>query len=133
VPDLTGSGSQREGVVYVEYTSEVTGKHAGLSRFHISHRGATRNHMQAIFHNGYKGVRYNTSSANTAFRVYDVATDPQETTNLAGQPGVPSQAELEARVAQVRRAGGAVTRPYDGVQMPCGTVAPQTRPALRRL
>lgn len=116
VPDLGGTGTRREGVVYVEYY--VSGSTPTYADFDASHRGATRNQMQAIFLNGYKGVRYNISSASTPFRVYDVANDPQETTNLAGQPGVPGQAELAARVAQVRRAGGGVNRVYDSVPVP---------------
>ncbi len=116
VPDLTGTGTQREGLVYVEYfASSTTPTYAD---FDSSHRGATRNQMQVIFQDGYKGVRYNASSSDTLFRVYDVANDPQETTNLAGQVGVPSQADLKARVAEVRRAGGGVSRPYDSVPVP---------------
>ena len=128
VPDLTGTGSQREGVVYVEYYT--SGTTPTYTDFHSSHRGTTRNQMQAIFHKGYKGVRYNVSSANTAFRVYDVANDPQETTNLAGRAGVPTTAELVARVAQVRRAGGGVSRVYDSVQIPPVSVA-TVKPGLR--
>ena len=128
VPDLSGNGSQREGVVYVEYC--VSGSTPTYADFHSSHRGATRNQMQAIFHKGYKGVRHNISSATTAFRVYDVANDPQESTNLAGGAGIPTQSELAARVARVRRAGGGVTRVYDSVQIPPVTVSPVT-PGLR--
>lgn len=128
VPDLTGSGTQREGVVYVEYY--VAGTTPTYTDFHTSHRGATRNQMQALFHGGFKAVRYNTTAATTAFRVHDVASDPQETTNLAGQPGVPTQAQLQARVAQVRRAGGGVSRVYDSAQIPSITV-PTVKPGLR--
>jgi hypothetical protein len=128
VPDLTGSGTQREGVVYVEY--DVSGSTPTYTDFHPSHRGATRNLMQVIHLNGYKGVRYNTTAANTAFRVYNTATDPQETTNLAGQAGVPSQADFEARVARVRRAGGEVSRVFDAVQIPPVTPS-ATKPGLR--
>ncbi len=129
MPDLSGSGTQREGVVYVEYTNGGSANTPNYADFHPSHV-TTRGHMQAIFHNGYKGVRYNTTSAGTAFRVYDAAHDPRETTNLAGQTGIPTQAELAARVARVRRAGGGVSRVYDGVQVPPVTVA-HTKPGLR--
>ncbi len=124
VPDLTGTGSQREGVVYVEYTNGGAATTPNYNDFDPSHRGATRGHMQAVFLNGYKGVRYNTTAAGTPFRVYDVASDPQETTNLAGQPGAPTQAELEARVAQIRRTGGGVSRVYDGVNIPAVAAEP---------
>ena len=127
-PDLTGAGTQRDGVVYVEYN--VSGSTPTYTDFHPSHRGATRNLMQVIHLNGYKGVRYNTTAANTTFRVYDTATDPQETTDLAGQAGVPNQADFEARVARVRRAGGGVSRVFDAVQIP--PVTPSvTKPGLR--
>jgi arylsulfatase A-like enzyme len=129
IPDLTGTGSQRQGVVYVEYTNGGSANTPSYSDFHSSHV-TTRGHMQALFHQGFKGIRYNTTAANTAFRVYDVAADPQETTNLAGQAGVPSQAVLEARVAQVRRAGGGATRVYDSVPIPPVTVL-ATKPGLR--
>ena len=117
VPDLTGTGTQREGVVYVEYNAGG-GSTPSYTDFHPSHRNVTRNLMQAVFLDGYKGVRYNTNSANTLFRVYDVANDPQETTNLAGQAGVPSQADFVARTARIRRAGGGVSRVFDSVQIP---------------
>jgi hypothetical protein len=122
VPALTGNGTQSEGLVYVEYMNSSSTP--TYTDFDTSHRGATRNQMQAVFLNGYKGVRYNTTSASTTFRVFDVAADPQETTNLAGQAGVPTQAEFEAKVARSRRAGGGVTRPYDTVQIPPVTVFP---------
>jgi len=131
VPDLNGIGSQREGVVYVEYTNGGAVSTPNYPDFHPSHV-TTRGHMQAIFLGGYKGVRYNTNTASTPFRVYDVADDPQETTNLAGQPGVPSQAEFEARVVRVRRAGGAVSRVYDPVQVPAIIPIPDTSVIILR-
>jgi arylsulfatase A-like enzyme len=130
VPDLTGVGSQKEGVVYVEYYA--SGTTPTYSDFTSTHRGATRNQMQAIFHAGYKGVRYNIGSADTLFRIHDVANDPQETTNLAGQAGVPSQADLKARVAQVRRAGGGVSRVYDSVPVPAVVPSLQENVTLLR-
>jgi arylsulfatase A-like enzyme len=130
VPDLTGTGSQREGLVYVEYQNGGATSTPGYTDFDLSHRNVTRGHMQAVFLSGYKGVRYNTTSATTTFRVYEVASDPQETTNLAGQPGVPTQADIEARVAQVRRVGGGVSRVYDDVQIPAVNV-PNAKPGLR--
>ena len=124
VPDLTGTGTQRAGVVYVEYDTLLTNGNRAQNNtpnygdFHPSHRGTTRNLMQAVFLNGFKGVRYNINSVGTPFRVYDVANDPQETNNLAGQPGVPTQADFEARAARIRRAGGGVSRVFDSVRIP---------------
>ena len=138
VPDLTGTGTQREGVVYVEYdTLRCDGSRAQnhtpkYADFHPSNRGAARNLMQAVFLDGFKGVRYNTNSINTPFRVYDVANDPQETTNLAGQQGVPSQEDFEAYTARIRRAGGGVSRVFDSVQIPAVTPIEGTSAAILR-
>ena len=122
VPTLTGVGTQRPGVVYSEYS--VGGSTPNYSEFETSHRSATRNQMQFIHIGNYKGVRYNTQNAGSTFLVYDTVNDPKETTNLAGQPGVPTQQEFENRVLQVRRTGGGVTRPYDGTAVPASTGLP---------
>tara|TARA_R100000027_G_scaffold5589_1_gene4578 strand:+ start:24300 stop:27671 length:3372 start_codon:yes stop_codon:yes gene_type:complete len=117
VSDLTGAGSREDSLVYSEYAYSSRST-PGYTDFDPSHRNAARGQMQVVYLDGYKGVRTNIDSHTTSFRVYETLGDPQEKTNLAGQFGVPTQAELQARVLQVRRAGGGVSRPYDSDPIP---------------
>ena len=51
------------------------------------------------------------------FEIYNIVTDPKETTNLASaKPAL--QQQMKDRVLQVRRPGGGVTRPYDNELVP---------------
>ncbi|MDR2981357.1 MAG: sulfatase-like hydrolase/transferase [Puniceicoccales bacterium] len=126
VPTLTGSPeNQKTGVVYAEYAGSTT---PSYSDFDASHRGAS-GQEQMIYVNGYKAIRYGVTSNSVAFRVYDTLADPQEINNLAGTAGVPTQAELEARVLQVRRAGNGSGRSYDTTQIPAVSVS-QVTPGL---
>ncbi|WP_075090982.1 sulfatase-like hydrolase/transferase [Haloferula sp. BvORR071] len=115
VPTLTGMGTQQTGIIYSEYSyGGSTPNYANFESSHIT----TRGQMQMLQLGNYKGVRYDTTSQATDFRIYNVATDPKETTDLTGQAGVPTQQQFKDRVLQVRRAGGGVTRPYDSELVP---------------
>lgn len=115
LPTLTGAGVQRSGIVYSEYQIGVsTPNYADFESAHITARGE----MQMLQLGDFKAVRYNTTSPATDFRIYNVAVDPKETTDLAGQPGVPTQQAIKDRVLQVRRTGGGVTRSYDSEPVP---------------
>lgn len=122
VPTLTGEGSQKSGIVYSEYQNgggATTPNYADFEAAHVIDRG----HMQMVHIGNFKGVRYNTASHATNFRIYNVASDPKETTDLSGQAGVPTQQQFKDRVLQVRRAGGGVTRSYDSEAVP-GVMTP---------
>jgi arylsulfatase A-like enzyme len=120
VADLTGSGSSPESTVYVEYFVDGTTKTYGA--FDPSHRGRTRNEMQVIFHNGFKGVRYNVQSHADPFEIYDLTNDPKETSDLATvQPVI--QQEMKNRVLRLRRVDSSSSRPYDNEFIP-GITAP---------
>lgn len=126
VPTLTGIGVQRPPLVYVEYN--VSGATPAYAEFEPNRRGATRNQMQVIHLEGYKGIRYNLASAADNFQIYDTLTDPKEANNLAGTSAYFTglQQRLKDRVLQVRRPGGGVSRPYDGAAVPARTVSATT-------
>ncbi|MCB1131330.1 MAG: hypothetical protein KDN05_09380, partial [Verrucomicrobiae bacterium] len=62
--------------------------------------------------------RHNTTSHAVDFEVYNTSTDPKETTNLAGQPGVPTQQEFRDAVLRVRRPNSSAPRAYDNETVP---------------
>lgn len=125
LPTLTGEGTQRPSLTYVEYYQG--GTTPSYSDFHPTHRGRRRNQMQVIFHEGYKGVRYDVRSQAQNFEIYDVNADPQEITNLAANPSFAAlQQEMKDRVLRVRRPSSSASRPYDNVPVPAVTVAPVT-------
>ncbi|MEX1048446.1 MAG: sulfatase-like hydrolase/transferase [Akkermansiaceae bacterium] len=117
-PILTGIGTQRAPQVYTEFY--VSGSTPDYTRF-PKHANKPRNQMQALYLNGYKGVRTHLSSHATDFRMYNTLNDPAESTDLAGQPGVPTQQQLKDRVLQLRRASANNARPYDSEQIPAIT------------
>ncbi|SHK28796.1 Arylsulfatase A [Rubritalea squalenifaciens DSM 18772] len=129
-PTLTGSGSQKNGVVYCEYS--VGGSTPNYAEFESFKRGKSRNQMQFIHIGDYKGVRYNIGSHSDDFLIYDVVNDSKETTDLNGQSGVPSQQDFKNAVLRVRRAGSGYGRPYDSAQIPPLTPSPVTNGLVYR-
>ena len=128
VPSLTGSGTQRDGLVYIEYS--VSGSTPSYADFEVSHRGASWNQQQIIHLGDYKGVRRNTTSHAVDFLIYDIAADPKETTPLtAGSGGVPTQQAFKDAVLRVRRPNPTAARPYDSELVPPLTPAP-VRPGV---
>lgn len=122
VPTLTGQGTQKAGIVYSEYY--FNGSTPNYADFDPSHTGVSRNQQQLIQIGDYKGVRTHvTSHEETDFRIYQVSTDVKETTNLSGQPGVPTQRDFKDLVLRNRRADSSATRPYDADLVP-GIVLP---------
>ena len=118
LPTLTGSGVQREGLVYVEYS--VGGSTPSYSEFDPSHRGRARGQMQVIHLEGYKGIRVGIQSHDTFFDIYDLSADPQETNNLAGSSAYfdDLQTRMKARVLAVRQPNTTAGRPYDLALVP---------------
>ncbi|MCU0748605.1 MAG: sulfatase-like hydrolase/transferase [Akkermansiaceae bacterium] len=117
-PILTGIGTQITPQVYTEFF--VSGNTPSYTQF-PTHGGAVRSQMQSLYLNGYKGVRTNLSSHATNFRIYDTLNDPAESTNLAGQPGVPTQQQFKDRVLQLRRVSSSNSRSYDSEPIPAIT------------
>ncbi|MCB1209387.1 MAG: sulfatase-like hydrolase/transferase [Verrucomicrobiales bacterium] len=123
LPSLTGKGTQREGIVYIEYFQN--GRTPKYAAFDDSHQNRQRGQMQNIYLNGYKGVRYNVQSADDDFEIYDLAKDERELTNLATRSGMAElQAAMKARVLQVRIPNDSAPRPYDKAAVPAVLDAP---------
>ena len=116
VPTLTGSGTQRRGIVYSEFVTG--GKIANYQEFGPTHRGRQRGQMQCIVLGDYKGVRINIENVHTPFEVYHTLNDVKETTDLAGKPGVPTQQQFETAILRVRRSDPSVKRCYDDIPIP---------------
>jgi arylsulfatase A-like enzyme len=116
LPMLTGLGAQRPPLTYIEYAS-LNSSTPTYTQFDPSHRGRTRNQMQVVFEDGYKGVRYDIQSHDDDFEIYDLKTDPQETNNLASAL-TELQQRMKDRVLQVRTVDSAAARPYDSAQVP---------------
>jgi arylsulfatase A-like enzyme len=120
LPSLTGSGPQREGLVYVEYFNNGTTPE--LPEFHPDHRGRKRRQMQLIRIGDYTGVRYDVQSHDDRFEIYDVVKDPSQSRNLAQDGAMDSlQHVMLDRVLQVRRPNSTAPRPYDNAPIPSVT------------
>ncbi len=123
VPTLMGLGTQQASTVYVEYY--YNGTTPSYSEFLPAHRGRTRAQMQAIRLGDMLGVRYNIQSHADNFEIYNVATDPQESTNLASvNPAL--QQQMKDTVIQLRRPDSSAPRPYDAELMPSISPSPVT-------
>ena len=123
VPSLTGRGEQKTGTLYVEYFQN--GKTPSYPVFAPARRGKVRGQMQSIYLDGFKGIRYDVKSAEDNFAIFDLAKDPQEASDLAGDSKFASlQAAMKARVLQVRKPDASAPRPYDDAPVPPVAQAP---------
>lgn len=121
MPALTGKGKQQPGLVYSEYFE--VGKTPDFKEFEASRRGRKRDQMQMIRMGNLVGVRYQITSADDNFEIYDVVKDPKESINLALKPGFEGvQAQMKAKVLQLRHADKEAPRPYDSVAIPASKV-----------
>lgn len=103
--------------VYVEYAQG--GQTPNYADFLPAHRGRKRGQMQMIRLEDMVGVRYNIQSHQDDFEIYNVADDPQESHNLADQPGFAKlQGEMKDRVLQMRVPNSTAQRPYDSELVP---------------
>ena len=120
VPDLTGSGRQREGVVYCEYM--FYWQDTALLRLRrVASRQTPAAKKQVIWINGLKGVRTNITTAQHRFGCTMWCADPGERKDLAaGNPAL--QARFQAAVLQQHRPDPHAHRPYDGIPIPAVTM-----------
>jgi arylsulfatase A-like enzyme len=131
LPLLTKKGQRKEGTVYIEYS--VYGETPSYEAFHHSHSGQKRGEMQVIFHDGYKGVRYNINSHSDDFRIYDTKKDPQEVTNLASTNEYFNilQKSMKAKVLRVRIPNAEAPRPYDSEPVPAIDISGNLKNGIR--
>lgn len=119
---------QRESNIYIEYDYGSNG--SNYADFLPSHRSTSRRQQQVVFLNGYKGVRSDTTSINTDFKIFDTENDPQESTDLA--PSMTQlHLEMKARSARVRREGVNTNRPYGKDLIPAVTPSNPTVTGLK--
>jgi uncharacterized sulfatase len=132
LPALTGEGTQKESTVYVEFLHG--GRTPNYPDFDSSHQNRPRKEMQALFLEGFKGVRVDIKGHSDDFEIYDVKTDLKEVNNLAGTSAFFDglQQRLKDRSLQLRRPNSDNPRPYDGELVPAVSVA-STRPGARWL
>ncbi len=123
LPSLTGTGKQAPGVLYVEYVNNA--KTPNYPEFHPQHRGRKRGQMQVVFVNGLKGIRYDISSADDDFEIYNLKKDPKESNNLARNPEFKGLQEMmKARALQARLPDANAPRPYDSAPVPPAATPP---------
>ena len=129
LPSLTGKGNQQKSLVYVEYFEG--GKTPNFKEFEASRRGRKRGQMQMIRLGDLVGVRYGIQTAGDDFEIYNVVKDTKETNNLASTPGFDKiQAQMKAKVLQVRRADVEAKRPYDEAYIPAETISGKLKAGL---
>ncbi|GAA5495304.1 hypothetical protein Rhal01_01479 [Rubritalea halochordaticola] len=123
VPTLTGSGSQREPITYVEYS--VGGN---TPNYYTNHGGTSRNQSQVIYLDGYKGIRNNVTSHSQDFRIYDTLSDEPEAVNLAGSSTyfTTLQQRMKDRVLQIRQPNSSASRAYDSELVPAINTATES-------
>ncbi|MGC4014367.1 MAG: sulfatase-like hydrolase/transferase [Luteolibacter sp.] len=115
VPTLENTTGQKTPQVYTEYY--YSGSTPSYAEFDAAKRGRTRNHMQLIRLGDYVGVRYNVLSQADNFEIYNIVTDPKESTNLAASQTALQQ-QMKDQVLRMRRPDSGATRPYDSEQVP---------------
>lgn len=130
LPSLTGKGTQKPSLVYIEYENNGTTT-PKFEEFDSNHRGRKRNQMQKIRLGNFVGVRYDIKAADDDFEIYNVVTDPQEAKNLAKEPAFQAmQKAFKEKVTQVRRPDSEAPRPYDLAPM-AAVAAPKVAPGIR--
>ncbi len=118
MPHLTGRGTPESSTVYVEFRGG--GSTPGYSDFESRKQGLARNDMQAVFLDGYKGVRTDLRSHDEDFEIYDLSSDPGERNNLTGSSPAFTRLNqrMKDRVLQIHTADADAPRPYDHLMVP---------------
>lgn len=117
LPSLTNIGKQDKALVYSEYFE--AGNTPNFDQFEPGHAGRKRNQMQLIRMGDFVGIRYDIKSADDQFEIYNVVKDPKEKNNLASQNGFEKlQANMKAKVLQLRISDPDASRPYDDTPVP---------------
>ncbi|WP_158856499.1 sulfatase-like hydrolase/transferase [Lunatibacter salilacus] len=117
-PILSGNANIQGGKVYIEYFNNTNT--SNYESFLESRRGQKRGEMQVLYLDGYKGIRYNISSHEDDFNIFDTKNDPGELNNLAGtnEEFVTLQNEMKNSVLRWRRYNASAERPYDNEPVP---------------
>ncbi len=116
VPAITGEGDQKEPQVYIEYFQSGQ-ETPNYKEFEKSRRGQQRKQMQAIRFGDFIGVRYRIESQNDPFEIYNIVSDPKQTSNLAAdKPEL--QKQMHNSVLRMRRPNTSARRPYDHEVVP---------------
>jgi arylsulfatase A-like enzyme len=121
MPTLTGTGTQKDkGYLYFEFLYG-----GNTSPIFVNHGNDPRWQMQAIRVGDFMGVRTNvqwTTNATEPFRIYNVVTDPKQSTDVAAaRPDLVQK--INTLAVSARRKGGGVIRPWDTVLIPAVTPA----------
>jgi hypothetical protein len=130
LPALTGTGKPTpRDYLYWEYN--VTGRTPDFAVFEAHHRNRLRGQMQAIRQGDLMAVRYNIKSAQDNFDIYQIADDPKEARNLAGNPNyAAAQIRFKQLALQARRSDPDAPRPYDRELMPASATA-SAKPGIK--
>ena len=129
LPSLTGKGTQRPGALYIDYS--VGGKTPKFDSFSPANRGRNHGVMQNIYLGPYKGLRCDVKSADDDFEIFEVLKDPQEAHNLGKDTKFAAlQAEMKAKVLQMRKPDPEAARPYDKALIPAIALPANAQPGL---
>jgi len=115
-PSLTGTGTQKPNFVYSEYYHNGKTKNYGDFPNHGDDR---RDQQQAIYLDGYKGIRNEISSHADDFEIYDTLTDLKEANDLAGTSAYFTDLQQRMKDSVLRwRKLHSDSRPYDSELVP---------------
>ena len=107
----------RTPISYIEYTNN--GRTPNWKDFK-NHGGTTRKQAQAIFLDGYKGIRNNPKDHKVDFEIYDITKDQNESNNLSKKPSFKAlQQRMKDQVLRIRRPNPSAPRRHlDNIPIP---------------